>query len=143
MKKIYLIGSLRNLQVPLIGKAIRAEGYEVFDDWFSGGYEADDKWQAYEQTRGRHYGEALYGEAARNIFQFDLRHLNSSDAAVMVAPAGKSGHLELGYMAKTKPTFILLPGEPERWDVMLQLATRVVFKLEDLIIELNGAFNGV
>ena len=36
-------------------------------------------------------------------------------------PAGKSGHLELGYMiGQGKPCFVFFEEEPERWDVMHQ-----------------------
>lgn len=136
--KIYLIGSLRNPNVPSVGNILRDEGFDAFDDWFSPGPEADDKWRDYEKSRGRSYVEALAGHSARHIFDFDKSHLDSSDAAVMVAPAGKSGHLELGYMiGKRKPGYILFEGEPERWDVMTQFATGVFLSLNELVGELK------
>ena len=61
---IYLIGSLRNPEVPLISDKLRKEGYEVFDDWYAAGEKADDNWRDYEQQRGRTYVEALSGLAA-------------------------------------------------------------------------------
>lgn len=125
MSKVYLIGSLRNPKIPLIGIEMRTWGYEVFDDWFAAGPEADDKWREYEQMRGRSYVEALDGWAARHVFEFDETHLHDSDAAVLALPCGKSGHLELGYMAGGgKPTFILLD-DPDRWDVMYKFAMAV------------------
>ena len=37
--KVYLIGSLRNPEVPQIANKIRELGFEVFDDWHpNGGY---------------------------------------------------------------------------------------------------------
>lgn len=109
---------------------------EVFDDWYAAGPEADDFWKKYEQERGRDYLSALMGYAARHVFEFDRHHLDTSDAAVLVLPAGKSGHLELGYMAgRGKPTYILLDAEDVRWDVMYQFATKVVDNEKDL---LNG-----
>jgi hypothetical protein len=135
--KIYLIGSLRNTRVPIIGAQIRAAGHYVFDDWYAAGPEADDKWQAYEQARGRTYGEALRGEAAWNVFQFDLKHLSGADVGVLLAPAGKSGHLELGFLiGRGKPGYVLFEKEPERWDVMYQFAT-YVFSINELLTELN------
>jgi nucleoside 2-deoxyribosyltransferase len=48
-------------------------------------------------------------------------------------PAGKSAHLELGYMiGRGKPCFVLFDEEPERWDVMYQFATAVCFSYEEL-----------
>lgn len=140
MKQIYLIGSLRNQDVPHIASTIRENTeYEVFDDWFSPGPEADDFWRKYEQLRGRTYGEALKGWAARHVFEFDKHHIDSSDMGVLCLPAGKSGHLELGYIIGCgKPGFVFFPdGEPERWDVMYQFATSIAFSMEDLLDMIN------
>lgn len=135
--KIYLIGSLRNNRIPKVGNVLRNEKFDVFDDWFAPGPEADDKWRDYEKLRGRSYVEALAGHAAKHIFALDKSHLDQSDAAVLVAPAGKSAHLELGYMiGKGKPGYILFDGEPERWDVMTQFATAIFLSIEDLLGEL-------
>ena len=131
---IYLIGSLRNPKITEVAARLRAEGYEVFDDWYSPGPHADDHWQAYERQRGHTYKQALQGYAARQVFEFDHYHLNRADVGVMVMPAGKSGHLELGYMAgKGKLTFVLFDEEPERYDVMYQFCTDVCFYMEELL----------
>ena len=136
MQRVYLIGSLRNQEIPHIADAIRKEtGLEVFDDWFSPGPEADDYWRKYEQSRGRTYKEALQGWAGKHVFEFDKHHLDTSDGAILVLPAGKSGHLELGYaIGSGKPAFVFFPdGEPERWDVMYQFATGIAFSMDELI----------
>lgn len=128
---IYVIGSLRNEQVPKIAQELRDCGHDVFDDWYSAGRDADDWWRAYEKARGRTYEEALQGAAAKNVYAFDKRHLDAADAVVMVMPAGRSAHLELGYCAgKGKRTAILLEPEYERWDVMLQFADLVTTDIE-------------
>jgi len=128
MKKLYLIGSLRNFLIPAYGNKLRELGFDVFDDWFAAGPEADDKWQEYETTRGRTYSEALKGHAARHVYKFDLFHLNAANLGVLIMPAGKSGHLELGYLAgQGKPCYILFNEEPERWDVMYQFMDAVFF----------------
>ena len=54
-KKVYIIGSLRNEKVPTVANALREEGYEVWDDWYAAGPEADDYWQKYEKGRGHSY----------------------------------------------------------------------------------------
>lgn len=128
MSYIYLIGSLRNDAIPKTASVLRQSGYNVFDDWYAAGPEADDYWKAYEQDRGRRYIEALQGEAAKNVHRFDQTHLDGAEAAILVLPAGKSGHLELGYMAgKGKKTFILLDAEVDRWDVMYRFADAVMY----------------
>jgi hypothetical protein len=135
---IYLIGSLRNPEIPRIANELRKAGHETFDDWFAAGPEADDYWRDYEKSRGHTYQQALRNYAAQHVFSFDRTHLDRCRAAVLVYPAGKSGHLELGYVVGAgKPGYILLDGEPERFDVMLNFATGVYDKLEDLIAELG------
>ena len=133
---IYLIGSLRNEKIPHIGVALREAGHDIFDDWWGAGPEADDWWKTYEGTRGRSYRDALNGAAACTVFNFDKSHLDQAAAAVLVYPAGKSGHLEFGYIiGQGKPGYILLEGEPEqdRWDLMLKFATGIVYSVPELI----------
>ena len=133
-ERIYLIGSLRNPRVPEVGDALRAEGWDVFDDWYAAGPEADDYWQKYSQERGQSYTQALEDYAAQHTFEFDKRHLDLAHIGVLVLPAGKSGHLELGYLAgQAKPTYVLMEEEPERWDVMLNFATAVCPSLDELV----------
>lgn len=135
--KIYLIGSLRNPAVPELAQKIRALGFEVFDDWFAAGPEADDKWRDYEKARGRTYQEALDGLAADHVYHFDLKHLNECSIAILLLPAGKSGHLELGYViGQGKPGYILLD-TPERWDVMYKFAEGVFQNSDELLKELQ------
>lgn len=138
-KTIYLIGSLRNPQIPSTAAVLRGAGFEVFDDWYAAGPEADDYWQKYETERSHTYQKALEGYAAWHVADFDLFHLNRCDMAVLLMPAGKSGHIELGYMiGKGKPTFVLFDKTPERYDVMYRLATKICFNFSDLIIALEG-----
>jgi len=136
--KVYVIGSLRNPKIPEIANKIREAGFEVFDDWYAAGPEADDKWKEYEQGRGRDYQSALSGHPATHVFEFDKKHLDDSDAVVLVLPAGKSGHMELGYcLGKGLPGYILLEEGNDRWDVMYKFATKVVTSTDDLIQSLN------
>lgn len=124
--KVYLIGSLRNEAVPFVAAMLRRNGLDVFDDWYAAGPRADDHWQEYEQGRGHSFVQALDGHAAWHVFRYDQEHLDEADAGVLVMPAGKSGHLELGYLVgQGKPAFILLDEEPERYDVMYRFATGV------------------
>jgi hypothetical protein len=136
---IYLIGSLRNPLVPKIANALRGAGHDVFDDWYAAGPEADDRWQEYEIARGRSFIQALGGLAANNVHEFDQRNMLRSNCAVLVLPAGKSGHLELGWMlGQGKPGYILLEkADPERYDVMYRFATGVFSNLDDLLVALR------
>lgn len=134
MTSVYIIGSLRNPEVPIVGDKLREAGHEAFDNWYAAGPEADDKWMEYEKGRGKTYREALECHNAQHVFNFDLTHLNRVSAGVLLLPAGRSGHLEFGYLIGLgKPGFILMNGEPDRWDVMYAFATRVVYSVEELL----------
>jgi hypothetical protein len=141
-KILYLIGSLRNPRIAELGNVLRANhpDVEVFNDWLAAGPEADDHWKAYEQNRNRSYQEALHGEAAKNVFAFDKRHLDRSTHALLVLPAGKSGHMEIMYAAYGvgAKTAILLDPENVRWDVMYQFIPTILNNDEEINQWLNS-----
>lgn len=132
-KQIYLAGSLRNPSIINIHKELMKTGHRVFSDWFAAGHEADDWWKSYYTQLGLSYKEALTEPASVNVFNFDKKHIDASDVMVLVYPAGKSGHLELGYhIGKGKPGYVLLD-DPERWDVMLQFCNGVTDDIDELV----------
>lgn len=132
--RVYLIGSLRNAEVPRIAARLRDAGHEVFDEWHAAGPEADDFMRDYLRARGDDYNAALRSLAVQHVFKFDKRHLDRSDVAVMVMPGGKSAHLELGYVVGSGGRgIILLDREPDRIDIMHAFAERVVFSVEELV----------
>ena len=138
MKTIYLISSLRNRAdtIYIANELEKQTGVEIFDSWLAPGPEADDMWKEYEQARGRSYEEALKGHAAQHIFDFDKFHLDRCDGCILLLPAGKSAHLELGYMLGTgKPGYILMDKKSikSRWDVMNIFATKVCFSFDELL----------
>lgn len=142
MKKVYLVGSLRQPEVVIsVTKAVEAAGFSVFSDWCGAGPEADDYWQKYEKARGRTYRQALQSPAAQHVFKFDLRHILKADIVVMISRGGKSANLELGFAAGCrKPTFILMdePGPEDRWDVMALFAGAPID--EDEVMEFAGYY---
>jgi hypothetical protein len=145
VNKLYLIGSLRNNRIPELACRLRKEltDFEIFDDWYAAGPEADDFWKEYEQYRGRSYEEALEGAAAKNVFAFDKRNLDESSHALLVLPAGKSGHMEIMYAAYGvgAKAAILLDPDDVRWDVMYQFIPTIL-RTDDQIVEwVNGESN--
>lgn len=141
MQSIYIIGSLRNPEIISLTNDLTALGLDVFSDWHACHPDNDEEWRKYEQARGRNFEGALNGYMAKHIFEFDKFHLDRTDGAVLLTPAGKSAHLELGYtLGRGKPGFVLFDQEPERWDVMYQFATAIFFdrqKFLDHIKELH------
>jgi nucleoside 2-deoxyribosyltransferase len=88
----------------------------------------------YSKAKGMNFKEALADHGAQHVYNFDRTFLDRADIVVLVLPAGKSGHLELGYaLGKGKKGYILLDGEPERYDVMYNFATEVFTNRDDLL----------
>lgn len=113
----------------------KVSGIEVFDEWYSAGPEADDHWKSHQQFKGLSYHQALEGYAAKNVFAFDKRHLDRCSHALLVLPAGKSGHMEVMYAAYGvgAKTAILLDPEDVRWDVMYQFIPTILNNDEEII----------
>ncbi len=134
MYDIYLAGSLRNPDIVEIHKLLKKEtGLRVFSDWHAVGPEADDHWKTYYQSMGLTYRQALQAPASRNVYEFDKYYIDQCPIMVLALPAGKSGHLELGYhLGKDKKGYILLDNTADRWDVMYQFASGVTADIEEL-----------
>lgn len=137
---IYIIGSLRNKEVPVIANRLREvnKDWEIFDSWYAPGPHADDYLRDYCKGKGLSYKETLQDWAATHIFAFDHKHIMRATDVVMVMPCGKSGHLELGVsLGHGKRGYILFNQEPKRIDVMYQFATDIFFNFEELVEELK------
>lgn len=126
---------MRNPRIPEYHKTLEHHfDTEVFSDWYAAGPEADDHWKAYEQSIGNDYIAGLSGHAATNVFAFDKKHIDRSQFMVLALPAGKSGHLELGYfLGKGKVGIIQLDDTDVRWDVMYQFASHITLNINETV----------
>lgn len=131
---VYLAGSLRNRAIPSIMEELHIKvNAKVFADWYAAGPEADDHWKAFYKGVGYSYVEALKEPASVNTFEFDRRNMLASKTMVLALPAGKSGHMELGwFLGRGNPGYILLDSNEDRWDVMYQFATGVTADIDEL-----------
>jgi hypothetical protein len=139
--QIYLIGSLKNRSIIDLTTKLTDEGFDIFSDWLCPGPDADDFLRDYYKARGYSYKQALASPAAQNIFQFDKKHIDESAAAVLVMPAGKSAHLELGYVAgQGKPAIYYMEEEPERYDIMVNFCSHICIGYDDLLDTLKNGY---
>lgn len=137
MTSIYIIGSLANPEIPKVAAKLREADFDAFDQWHAVGPEGDRFWQEHFKAKGYNLAQALKMDFVQTAFNFDKKHLDRCEAAVLVLPAGKSGHLELGYVIGSgKPGFILMEGDPERYDLMYGFAT-LCYSMEELISALG------
>ena len=92
-RMVYIIGSLANPQIPIIGNKLRKvfPDWEIFDSWYSPGPEADEYWRKYEKAKGVTYKQALKDWSATHIFEFDKYHIERATDVVMVMPTVAGG----------------------------------------------------
>jgi len=143
MSSIYLIGALKNWRIVPLANRLADLGFDVFCDWITPGPDADTYLLKYAKLRKWSYKTALNSYAATHVFNFDKHHIDRCDIVVMVMPAGKSGHMELGYARGCgKPGYILFDKEPKRFDVMYKFATDVFFQESELMSALKRHLTG-
>ena len=140
--RVYVASSWRNTRQPEVVERLRAAGHEVYDfrhpapghDGFRWS-EIDPDWQQWSPAA---FIDALEHPIAQRGFFFDLVALRACQACVLVEPAGRSAHLELGYAAGAcKRTVILLAdGEPE---LMYRLADVLCPTLDEVVAALSPA----
>ena len=136
-KRIYLIGSMRNENIPLLGRRLRALGHEVHDEWYAPGPNADDYWRDYETAKGNTFVDAIKGRHAEEVFNYDKKYIDKADCVVLLMPAGKSAHLEMGYaVGQHKETHIVLD-DPDRWDIMYRFLDHVWANEDELVAYLG------
>jgi hypothetical protein len=140
--KLYVASSWRNPGQPLVVRALRNVGHEVYDfhhprpgDEGFHWRDIDPDWQRWSPDQFR---EALtHGLAVRGL-GFDFKGMRWADACVMVQPCGRSAHLELGwFVGAGKPAFVLLADDQEP-ELMLALATRLCLDVSELLETLAG-----
>lgn len=138
---VYVGGSMKNRDgIRGVIKDLEKAGHQVFYDWIMPGEETDVKWKEFEESLGHSFIEALWGPHVGDVFEFDKSWLDAADAFVLVYPAGKSTHIELGYMVGLgKYTAVLLDQEPDRWDIMLRFADLVTYDIEEILDDLFHA----
>lgn len=129
MTYLYVASSWRNQYYPLVVKMARGAAvaadireeltepeYGVYDFRAAGGSgfawsEIAENWQSWELSE---YRDALSHPAADRGWQHDKGALDKATACLLVAPCGRSAHLELGYAAgRGLPCAIYLPERQE------------------------------
>lgn len=135
---IYIAGSLKNWEVVTLTNELEKLGFDVFSEWLTPGPTADEHLLEYAKQRGWDYKQTLNSYAATHVFEFDKYHLDRADILILLMPAGKSAHTELGYFrGHGKPAYILFDTPPDRVDVMHKFASDIFLNRDELIQELK------
>lgn len=142
---IYVASSWRNKFQPMVVAGLRTAGYEVYDyktdgasfDWNDlGTYKQGDQWMP------RMLEMSLCHGVAKRAFVHDMTALHRASACVLVLPAGRSAHLEAGWMAgKGQPVFIYAEEriEPELMYLMNGSGGNIHITMNELLEAMRAA----
>jgi hypothetical protein len=141
--RIYVASSWRNPIQPKIVDLLRSAGYSVYDFRHprlgDNGFKWSDIDPLWQKWTPEQFREALDHPIAVTGFAGDFFAMKTSDACVLVLPAGRSAHLEAGYfVGEGKPLLILLSdGEPELMYAMTEHIYTNVGDLSDALRRLS------
>jgi hypothetical protein len=127
--RIYVASSWRNAMQPVVVKALRTVGHEVYDFRHPEPGEEGFHWTAVESSprpwTAEMLGNALEHPIARAGFEKDVAALRSCDACVLILPCGRSAHLELGWAVGAKKWTVVLMAEPDEPELMYRMVDAV------------------
>jgi hypothetical protein len=145
--KIYVAASWRTPRQPQVVNALRAQGHDVYDfrqpapgnngfHWS----QVAPHWDREARLPAAEYIMTLSSHPrCSEGFLFDLNALEDADGLVLVMPAGRSAHLELGYaVGAGKKTAILLEDPIDGPDLMHLCADKLTKSVDEVL-----AFFGV
>jgi hypothetical protein len=138
MAKIYLASSWRNTAQPSVLKILREAGHEIYDfrnppNGPENGFrwsDIDPNWQSWTSEE---YRVALRTPLAQQGFNSDFDGMKWADVGVLLLPCGRSGHLELGWMAGAGKRTIILTRDGEEPELMALLATEICGSVNEVI----------
>jgi len=131
--RIYVASSWRNQRLTDVVKALRYAGHEVYDFREHDAFDWKQIQPDWERWTPKQFCRNLKHPAAVAGYQRDITALNHSEAVVLVAPCGRSSHLELGIAIGIGiPTAILL-AEGERPELSYSAADRLCLSIQEVL----------
>jgi hypothetical protein len=143
--KVYVASSWRNEHQPVVVRALREAGHEVYDfrnPWGRGhGFawaEIDPEWK---QWTAKQQIDAYGHDLATHGLGADFAGMMWCDALVMVQPCGRSAALELGWAIGAGKKAIVLMAEGQEPELMLRLAHHLCLAMPEVIALLGQPEN--
>lgn len=134
--RIYVASSWRNTRQPVVVKALRKRGHEVYD--FRDNATSFD-WRAVATAKqlksARKFRDEILFKLAgvHDAYLADMNALRTADATVLVLPCGRSAHLELGFaVANGQKTVVLLDDPLSEPEIMYLAASNVCVTLREV-----------
>jgi hypothetical protein len=135
-RKIYVASSWRNELQPAIVKQLREDGHQVYDfrnpPHGLGGFawsEVDPGWKGWTSEE---YRTALEHPISQRGFNNDLDGMAWADTCLLVLPAGRSSHLELGWMEGRRKLTLILTQDGHEPELMALLAGHICISMDEV-----------
>lgn len=137
MSRVYVASSWRNPYQEDVVRTLRAFGHQVYD--FKnppGGFrgfawsELDPDWLLWTAEKYRHL--LLTHPIAARGYLSDLRGMEWCDACLLVLPAGRSAHLELGWCKGRGKRGIILTRDGEEPELMAMMADHICVSMDEV-----------
>lgn len=140
MSRIYVASSWKNEKQPEVVRVLRNHGHWVYDFHHPVGLEGF-RWSQIGlevPCSAAEYRKLLYTHPrAAQGFMADFGAMRGADVGLLVLPAGRSAHLELGWMAGAGKRTLILTQDGEEPELMNLLASDILISLDEVLEELK------
>lgn len=139
MARIYAASSWRNPHQPWMVDLLRQHGHQVYDfrnPPHAAGFKWADIGLSLPCTAEDYRAALLTQPRAAQGFNADFAAMRWADIGLLILPAGRSAHLELGWMAGAGKRTLILTQDGEEPELMALLADTICISPEEVIAEL-------
>jgi hypothetical protein len=131
--KIYVASSWRNERLTAVVNRLREAGHEVYDFRENEAFNWHDIEPDWEKWTPEQFRKNLGHPLSRAGFERDIAALREAEACVLVAPCGRSSHLELGIAIGNGIRTAILLAEGERPELSYRAAGFIGLNLEEIL----------
>jgi hypothetical protein len=134
--KIYVASSWRNEHQPSLIKRLRKTFGEanVYDFRNPGPGKSGFKWEdispGWKDWTAEDYIDALGHPRAQHGYNNDFEAMKAADVCVLLLPAGRSAHLEAGWMKGAGKKLIICTADGEEPELMNKIADHIVDRFD-------------
>lgn len=138
---LYVASSWRNTGYSAVVERLRREGFPLYDFRNPGAGTAfawDDVDPGWRSWTAREYVQGLEHPLAVAGFASDFAAMQRADAVVLVLPAGRSAHLELGWAVGQGKRTAILTRDGEEPELMAKMVDLITDDLDEVVGWLGG-----
>jgi len=136
MARIYLATSWKNEEQPKIVDLLKTANHQVYD-FRTSGFRWDDVGLERPCTAFMYRDTLLSHPRVAQGFLTDFAAMRWANVGLLLLPAGRSAHLELGWMAGAGKRTLILTKNGEEPELMALLADKICINMSEVMHELR------